>query len=167
MSAIGVCIVENGVILREHYSLVNPEESFDDFNIRLTGITPAMAAEAPTFAELWPTLGPILRSGLLIAHNAQFDMSVLSKCLRAYRIPCSDITEYACTCRMGKRVVPWMPNHRLDTMCTELGIDLNHHNAGSDARACAEILRYYISKGVRIEDHIRPYSLRGARTLKK
>ena len=167
MSAIGICVVEDGVISAEYYSLVNPEEGFDAFNIQLTGITPDMAAEAPTFAELWPTLGPIMRSGLLVAHNAQFDMSVLSKCLRAYKIPCKDITEYACTCRMGKRIVPWMPNHKLDTMCRELNIDLNHHNAGSDARACAEILRYYISKGTRIEDHIRPYSLSGAKTLKK
>lgn len=167
MSAIGVCVVENGEIVEEHYSIVNPEEHFDLFNIQLTGITPDMAADAPTFAELWSALGPIMRSGLLVAHNAQFDMSVLSKCLRAYRIPCPEITKYACTCRMGKRIVPWMPNHKLDTMCRELNIDLNHHNAGSDARACAEILRYYISKGARIEDHIRSYSLSGAKTLKK
>ena len=35
MSAIGVCVVENGEITEERYSLVNPEEPFDGFNIKM------------------------------------------------------------------------------------------------------------------------------------
>ena len=156
MSAIGVCVVENGAVTEERYSLVNPEEPFDDFNIRLTGITPAMAAEAPTFAELWPTLRPLFDSGLLVAHNAQFDMSVLSKCLRAYGIPAPESTEYACTCRMGKRVLPWMPDHKLDTVCRELFIELDHHNAASDITATKQVLDKLLTSGNRnIKEFIR------------
>ena len=166
MSAIGISVVENGAVSEEFYSLVNPEARFDPFNIQLTHITPEMAAEAPTFPELWPTIAPIMRSGLLVAHNAQFDMSVLSKCLRHYKIPCSDSVSYACTCRIGKKLAPWMPDHKLDTMCRELFIELDHHHAGSDARACAEILCYYIRKGAAIGDFSRPYSLKETRTLK-
>ena len=40
MSAIGVSVLEDGVITEEFYSLVNPEADFDWFNIQLTGITP-------------------------------------------------------------------------------------------------------------------------------
>lgn len=167
MSAIGICIVEDGKIVNEYYSLVNPEQHFDPFNIALTHITPAMAAEAPAFGELWNTLGPVMGSGLLVAHNAQFDMSVLSKCMRDYGIPCDGTTNYACTCRMGKRLLPKLENHRLDTMCRELNIPLDHHNALSDARACAQILIHYIEQGANISDHVRPYSLREAKTLKK
>ena len=54
MSAIGVAVVEDGVIVEEFSTLVNPETHFDLFNIGLTGITPEAAAQAPTFAELWP-----------------------------------------------------------------------------------------------------------------
>ena len=39
---------------------------------------------APTFEELWPRLDPVFSSGVLTAHNAPFDMSVLAKSLRAY-----------------------------------------------------------------------------------
>lgn len=166
MSAIGVCVVEDGVIVSEFYSLVNPEEHFDTFNIALTHITPDMAAEAPTFGQLWSTLEPIFKSGLLVAHNAQFDMSVLSKCLRDYDIPCSGVTKYACTCRMGKRLLPDIENHRLDTICSELDISLDHHNALSDARACAKILIHYIEQGADISGFIRPYSLKESKTLK-
>ena len=58
MSAIGLTVVEDGAVLQSYYTLVNPEVPFDPFHIRLTGITPAMAAEAPTFSELWPSLAP-------------------------------------------------------------------------------------------------------------
>ena len=144
MSAIGITVVENGVIVDEFATLVNPESRFDYFNVQLTGITPEMAAEAPTFLELWPTIVPILDSGLLIAHNASFDMSVLAKCLRAYGIcwrPCAD---YACTVQMGRRCYPQLPNHKLNTLCDYLDIRLDHHQAGSDSHACAELLINYL-----------------------
>ena len=86
MSAIGVAVIENGEITEEFYSLVNPETRFDRFNIELTGITPEMAAGTPTFPELWDKLGPLMDSGLLAAHNAPFDLSVLAKCLRDYGV---------------------------------------------------------------------------------
>lgn len=164
MSSIGICTVENNKIADEFYTLINPEQPFDSFNIALTHITPAQAKKAPNFKEAWKTVGKILDGGLLVAHNAQFDMSVLSKCMSAYEIPSGD-TEYLCTCRMGKKLLPYAKNHKLDTICQDLKIPLDHHNALSDARACAEILIYYLKKGADPADYIRPYSLRLAKTL--
>lgn len=166
MSSIGVCVVENLVITEEHYSLVNPETGFDPFNIELTGITPEAVKDSPTFSELWRKLGPLMKSGLPVAHNAQFDMSVLSKCLRAYRIEIPKNTRYACTCRMSKKIVPWLHDHKLDTICRELTIPLDHHNALSDARACAEILIYCLKKGADIAEFARCYDLSIGKTLK-
>jgi hypothetical protein len=56
MSAIGITVIEDGVIVDDFYSLVNPEARFDYFNVQLTGITPEMAKKAPTFSELWAEL---------------------------------------------------------------------------------------------------------------
>ena len=77
MSAIGITVVEHGRIVEEFSTLVNPECHFDTFNVHLTGITPEMAADAPTFAQLWPVIGPMLDGGVLLAHRAPFDMGVL------------------------------------------------------------------------------------------
>ncbi|MCI8537603.1 MAG: 3'-5' exonuclease [Oscillospiraceae bacterium] len=140
MSAIGVTVVENGMIVDELDTLVNPETWFHPFNVQLTGITPVMAEEAPTFPELWPILCPIFDSGILAAHNAPFDMSVLGKCLRAYGIDWKPAAEYVCTCQMGRRCFPELSNHKLNTLCAYLEIGLDHHQAGSDSRACASIL---------------------------
>lgn len=92
MSAIGITVIEDNNIVDTFYSLVNPEAKFDDFNIQLTGITPEMVAGSLNFAQLWQEIEPIMDSGLLIAHNAPFDMSVLAKCLTAYHIEsnCTD-----------------------------------------------------------------------------
>ena len=165
MSAIGITVVENGMIVDELSTLVNPETWFHAFNIRLTGITPAMAEAAPDFGQLWPALEPILSSGLLVAHNAPFDMGVLAKCLRAYCIDWRDTVRYACTCRMGRRVYPQLPNHKLDTLCAYLDIDLDHHQAGSDSRACAEILIDCLDRGADIGAFRREYDLVNRRTL--
>lgn len=166
MSAIGVTVVENGVIVDELDTLVNPETWFHPFNIQLTGITPAMAEEAPSFPELWPVLCPIFDSGILAAHNAPFDMSVLGKCLRAYGIDWKPSADYVCTCQMGRRCFPELPNHRLNTLCAHLEIRLDHHQAGSDSRACASILMDCMDR-TDWKRFRRTYDLIHLRTLKR
>ncbi|MBE7003934.1 MAG: exonuclease [Ruminococcaceae bacterium] len=167
MSAIGVSVVEGDEIVDEFYSLVDPETRFDRFNVQLTGITPEAVADAPNFPELWHELEPIMESGLLVAHNAPFDMSVLGRCLLDYGISWRPTARYACTCQMGRRLMPELPNHKLNTMCDYLGVELDHHHAGSDSRACAEILLHYLSDGADVRPFIRTYDLRRLCTVKK
>ena len=143
ISAIGVVLVENGEQTRSFYSLVNPETSFDSFNIRLTGITPRMVRNQPSFPVLWELLRPLLERGILCAHNAPFDLGVLAHCLRDYGLCWDSPREYVCTCQMGRSLLPQLPDHRLNTISAFLGIPLQHHNALSDTRACAGLLQYY------------------------
>lgn len=164
MSAIGVSVVEDGQVVEEFASLVNPETHFDPFNIRLTGITPEAAAQAPAFPDLWPRLEPLFSSGLLVAHNAPFDMAVLSKCLGAYGIDWKSSAAYACTVRMGRDCYPELPNHKLNTLCAHLGISLEHHQASSDSHACALLLLDYLARGVDVRRFRRLYDLRNACT---
>lgn len=166
MSAIGITVVERGQVVEDFYSLINPETHFDTFNIGLTGITPKMVDDKPTFLKLWEEIEPLMESGLLIAHNAPFDMGVLAKCLSAYGIEWQPFTYYACTCAMGRACYPELQNHRLNTLCDYLDLDLNHHNAGSDSRACAELLLDYMRHGMNIERYMRKYDLLQRRTLR-
>lgn len=158
MSAIGISVVENGEIVDGFYSLVNPEVSFDYFNTKLTGIDARMVADAPNFSRLWTKIEPIMRSGLLVAHNAPFDMGVLKKCLLAYDIRWQSVAPYLCTVQMGRKLLPGM-SHCLDAMCGYYGIALDHHKADSDCRACAEILLRYLESGADIKPFIRRYKL--------
>lgn len=159
MSAIGITVVEAGEIAGEYYTLVNPEQRFDRFNIALTGITPEMVADKPTFPELWREIGPLMDSGLLIAHNAPFDMSVLAKCLRDYGICWHPTVRYACTCQMSRRLLPQLPNYKLNTLSDYLGLELDHHHAGSDSLACGEILLHHLRGGASVAPFVRTYDM--------
>lgn len=164
MSSIGVAVVEDGKIVERFSSLIQPETHFDSFNVALTGITPQMVADAPTFAQLWPLLRPLLESGTPVAHNAPFDMAVLAKCLRHYGITWRDTAAYICTCRLAKRALPNLPNHKLDTLCRYYHLDLQHHQADSDAIACAELL-IRLDSLVPAQSQLRQYDLLNMRTL--
>lgn len=166
ISAIGISVIENGHIIHNFYTLVNPEAHFDSFNIQLTGITPEMVTDKPTFPMLWEEIRPLMDSGLLIAHNAPFDMGVLAQCLNDYGIEWQPFTYYACTCVMGQACYPNLNNHKLNTLCDHLRLELDHHNAGSDSRACAELLLDYIRHGLKPDRFLRRYDLSRRRTLR-
>ncbi len=157
MSAIAVTVLEDGAVKEEFSSLVNPEQSFDAFNTMLTGISEDSVWHSPTFPELWPRLRPMLESGLLVAHNAVFDLGVLKKCLQGYGIAWKSYVRYLCTVQMGRRVLAGR-GHKLNELCEYYGIPLRHHQADSDSRACAEILLRYIRDGAQVRDFIRTYS---------
>ena len=161
MSAIGISVIENGKIIRDYYSLVNPETTFADFNIRLTGITPEAAGKAPTFPEIWREIEPLMSSGTLVAHNAPFDLSVLAQCLFDYGISWKSRVPYLCTVQMGRKLLPGM-SHRLNVLCEFYGIELNHHQADSDSRACAEILLRYLETGEKAETYLRTWNFRSS-----
>ncbi len=159
MSAIGITIIEDGIITRKLYSLINPETSFDYFNTQLTRISEEMVQDKPTFSQIWNKIEPIMSSGILVAHNAPFDMSVLKCCLLNYGIEWKTHVPYLCTVQIGRRILPKI-SHRLNSMCDYYGIELDHHHAGSDSLACAEILLRYIEDGVDINQFIKKYSLK-------
>lgn len=158
MSAIGIAVIEDGAIVDEYFSFVNPETYFDYFNTQLTGISEETVWNAPTFPEVWEQIEPVMSSGLLVAHNAVFDMGVLKKCLQGYGIDWKPYVRYVCTVQMGRRFLPGM-SHKLNVLCEHYGICLDHHKADSDSHACAEILLRYLDDGADVRQFIRTCSL--------
>ena len=82
---------------------------------------------------------------------------MLGRCLRDYGIFFHRQVPYACTCQMSRRLLPQLPNHRLDTLCRYLHLELNHHQAGSDSRACGQILLHLMDTGASLSPFMRTY----------
>ena len=156
MSAIGIAVVENGAVTEEYYSLVDPETHFDYFNGQLTGIDENAVKDAPSFPKLWENIEPLMSGGILTAHNAVFDLGVLKRCLQGYGIKWKPSVPYLCTVQIGRKLLPKM-SHKLNVMCDHYGIELRHHHAASDSRACAEILLRYINGGADINSFVKTY----------
>ena len=150
--------IVDGKITDPFFSYVNPEVDFDSFNTELTGISAATVKDAPTFAALWGKIEPMMESGILVAHNAVFDLSVLKECLSAYNITWKKSVRYLCTVTMGRKLLPDM-KHNLNVLCEYYNIPLDHHKADSDSRACAEILLHYLSDGANERNFIRTFKL--------
>lgn len=67
---------------------------------------------------------------------------------------------------MGRACYPNLPNHKLNTLCEYLQINLNHHNAGSDSHACAELLLDYMRRGLKADRFLRQYDMVRRHTLR-
>ena len=134
---IGIVQMEDGKIVGEWGTLVRPSGPVGDWVSRLTGITDAMVAGAPAFAEIAPKVAELLRGRVFVAHNVSFDWRML----RGEMPGLPARTPRLCTVRMGRALVPESPRHSLDALCGFLGIEIGrHHRALDDARAAAEIL---------------------------
>ena len=163
--SIGIVHMEYGtpVYLREF--LVNPHEHFDDYNIKIHGITPEMVKDAPTFREIWPEIAPFF-SGIMAAHSATFDLGVICKSLALCDIPIPDIT-YACTLTKARKHLPKEEcgSHRLNDLCAGLNVPLeHHHNALDDALGCALILEKLIDRFGCDKSDLRTYSFTGVQS---
>ncbi len=137
--AIGVVVANENGIVDEFYSLINPMMHFSSFNTRIHGIREEDVANAPTFAELWPTLNDYLSHNIVIAHNASFDMSVIRNTLDYFNLTYPEM-DYLCTVNISKRIWPELENHKLNTVAGYHGITFEHHHALEDARVAAKIL---------------------------
>lgn len=136
--SIGIALYGNGRLTTREYLIRPPELRFDRRNIAVHGITPEMVRNAPTFIELFPRIRDYLEAASIWAHYAPFDQGVLNALARHYRVALPIALE--CTCRLSRRLYPGLPSHSLPIVCGHLGITLTHHNARSDAEACARIV---------------------------
>ena len=137
--AVGVVRVRGGLIVETYQTLLKPRELRVDWrNQQVHGIAESELRNAPTMADVWPELFPYLHRQPVVAHNSAFDVSVLEHTLRDFDLPIPAF-HALCSVKMSKVCWPHLERHKLDHVAGYFGIPLNHHDALSDARACAEI----------------------------
>lgn len=129
---------EGGRIVRSESRLIRPPRREFAFT-HVHGIRWDDVASAPTFGPVWRDLVPLIEGAeFLAAHNAPFDRAVLrAGCASAGIVP-PDLP-FRCTVRIARAAWRLFPT-RLPDVCRFLGIELRHHDARSDAEACARIV---------------------------
>jgi DNA polymerase III subunit epsilon len=147
--AIGLVKVQNFQVVEQQEYLIRPPTSWFEFSY-IHDIDWSMVAGQPTFGELQPQIDKLLDGAdFLAAHNASFDRRVLAACRETYRLkPRSD--KFLCTVQLARQHWQIRPT-KLSDVCQRLGIKLQHHNALSDAHACAQIIiaaRERVAEGI-------------------
>lgn len=137
--AVGLAWIEDGAVVRRESRLIRPPElRFSPGNIRVHGILPADVCNQPLFPDVMAEFLPDLADGLVLAHNAGFDMGVLRASLQAHGLRPPTFS-YLCTLQIARRVFPAQEGCGLGKVAARLGIRFEHHDAGEDAYACAEV----------------------------
>lgn len=136
---VGLVRVEGGQIVKTIDMLIQPPgNTYHWGNVRVHGIKEKDTAKAPTFDLVWPMLAPYIIGEVVVAHNVPFDAKCLRDTLKYYKM---DIPEFKteCTVKIYKR--------NLAYLAEKYGIELIHHNALSDAKACATLYLKYLKEG--------------------
>ena len=140
ITEIGAFKVRGGSIEDSFHSLVNPQAPIPEFISQLTGITDEMVADAPVFGDLLGDFLGFVGDSVLVAHNSQFDMRFLNHEIGLIHADYKIANPNLCTVHLSRKLIPDIENHRLNTVARHFSIPLeNHHRAGDDARATAEI----------------------------
>ncbi len=136
--SIAVVRAEGNTIVETRTRLIRPPRSRFEFT-HIHGLRWSDVQDEPTFQHVWPDLVDLLQGATFIAaHNAPFDRGVLETCCHKAGLVAPSLP-YRCTVKLAKRT--WrLPRARLPDVCAHLDIALKHHDATSDAEACAKIV---------------------------
>ena len=135
---VGIVVIEDGEIVEQYATDVNPHERLDSHIKELTGLTDKRLAKAPEFSQVAGKIFELVKDGIFVAHNVQFDANLLAEFLffEGYELRTPRID----TVELAQIFYPQLEKYNLGILCQELGIPLEQaHSALSDAQATAEL----------------------------
>jgi DNA polymerase-3 subunit epsilon len=142
ITEIAIVRVEDGELVEEWSSLVNPECTIPEEIQALTGIDNEMVRDAPTFSQLRREIHERLEDHLFVAHNARFDYGFIKNEFR--RVEMTFTAEVLCTVRLSRKLYPEAVGHSLDAIIARHGLGdavapdpasrTGRHSALGDAR---------------------------------
>ena len=136
----GIAVVENGQVTETRSWRIRPKQNWFHYgNIRVHGITADDVANEPEFDNVWQEAKPYFEHANLVAHNASFDLSCLRHVLAQYELAYPSLS-YTCSLLVARRAWQGFQSYGLSALSQRFQISLTHHDAESDAIACAHIL---------------------------
>ena len=140
---IGAVKVEKGQITERFSAFVNPHTPIPFEIEKLTGISDDMVLNEPDIAEVLPRFLKFCEGAVMVAHNADFDMSFIRKNSERQSLPCAFTV--VDTVSLARVLLPNLNRFKLDTVAKALNVSLeNHHRAVDDAGCTAEIFVKFV-----------------------
>ncbi len=140
--SVGLVKVRDGIVVDRVAWFIKPAPGHDAFlswNIKIHGIRPSDVVGAATWAEQLPDLVAFAGEDHLVAHNARFDLGVISGASTVAGLAVPDFS-YLCSLQVARRTYQ-LDSYRLPVAAMAAGFEgFNHHDALADAEACAAIM---------------------------
>lgn len=145
ITEIGAVKIKGGAVIDRFNTFVNPEMPIPEEIVRLTSITDEMVADAPKIEEALRAFLDFAGSCLLIAHNANFDVSFIRAAARQCGYEFHN--PYMDTVLLSRFLNTDLKSHKLDVVAKYYGLgDFNHHRACDDAEMLANIYFAMVEK---------------------
>lgn len=129
----------DGQIVDRWESMVFPDSPIPNHIQRITGITPIMVANAPSFEELLPTIIEKLEGHVVVAHNARFDVGFLRNAYQRHGEEFKN--SVVCTVKLSRNLYPKFKRHNLDSIMQRFDIQCEaRHRAMGDAAALPQLV---------------------------
>ena len=142
---IGAVKVEGGQIVDRYSTFVNPERPIPFEIEKLTGIHDGMVEDAEVIEDVLPKFMEFCQDCIMVAHNAEFDMSFIRENCRRQGIERKFTV--VDTLAMARSMLPDLKNYKLDTVVEAVGGSLeNHHRAVEDAESTADIFVKFVAR---------------------
>lgn len=139
---------------REWYSLIDPEDYFDELNVMIHGIDEDAVRDAPKFPDAFPQLSALVSTNLAVCHTA-FDSGAIRRSLSKYMLDDWPV-QWLDSARVVRRAWPDKFGQRgygLAPVAKFLGVNFQHHHALEDAKAAGIILcRAIQDAGIALEE---------------
>lgn len=135
---IGAVKVQTGKIIDRFSTFVNPEIPIPFRIEQLTSINDNMVINAPKIEEVLPKFMEFCKDCVMVAHNADFDMSFISANCERQGLPC-DFTIID-TVAMSRYLIIGLGRYKLDSVAKALGIVLDHHHRAVDDAECTALI---------------------------
>ena len=140
--SVGLVKVQGGIVVDRVAWFIRPLAGFDHFterNTRIHGIRAPDVADAKFWREQLADLVAFADNDFLVAHNAGFDMGVISAACRASLVDIPDF-RYLCSLQVARKTYN-LDSYRLPVAAMAAGFeDFAHHDALADSEACAAIM---------------------------
>lgn len=131
---IAIIRTENGTVVEEWSSLVNPETIVPSVITNITGINNGDVEYAPTFSTVAPKILRLLDGAIVVAHNVRFDYSFIKNEFKRIDVPFSSKT--LCTVKLSRALYPEHKKHGLQAIIDRFALETaNRHRALDDTKA--------------------------------
>jgi DNA polymerase-3 subunit epsilon len=136
---VGIVLLDDGIVVEEWSTLVNPGLRIPSSIAAFTGIDDAMVAEALPFDEVATEVLRRLEGRLFVAHNARFDYGFLRAEFRRLGVRFS--APVLCTVRLSRMLYTEHPRHNLDALMERFDLTCTaRHRALGDAQVLPALL---------------------------
>ncbi|MFO8069904.1 MAG: PolC-type DNA polymerase III [Alkalibacterium sp.] len=138
--------MHKGNVVEEFQEFIDPGHRLSDTTINLTGITDEMVRGSKSEKEVLERFKSFSDGGILVAHNAIFDMGFLNTSYKKHEMAMSD-KPVIDTLEFSRFINPTFKSHRLNTLAKRFKVNLEqHHRAIYDSQTTGRLLWIFIKK---------------------